>query len=152
MNTRIVIALLCVGALAFATGTRSHSSEPPAKRSERVSEGEAALASSMRITVSEGVDLSLHLTNGTSKKLELRFPSGQTHDFVVLDSVGREVWRWSEGRFFTQTLQTKLVGRGETITYSDRWDPQGLRGTFTAVGTLRSSTHPVESRVEFAIP
>ena len=152
MNTRIAIALLCVGALAFATGTRSHSSEHPVTRTERVGEAETALASSMRITVDEGVDFSLHLTNGTSRKLELRFPSGQTHDFVVLDSVGREVWRWSEGRMFTQALQTKLVGRGETISYTDRWRPDGQRGSFTAVGTLRSSTHPVESRVEFAIP
>jgi hypothetical protein len=151
MNTRIAIALLCVGALAFATGTRSHSSEPPAARSERVSAPDTPLASSMRLTVDEGVDFSLHLTNGSSRKLELRFPSGQTHDFVVLDSIGREVWRWSEGRLFTQTLQTKSVGRGETISYSDRWEPKGQRGTFTAVGTLRSSTHPVESRVEFEL-
>ena len=151
MNTRIAIALLCVGALAFATGTRSHSSEPPAARSERVAESDTPLASSMRITVEDGVDFSLHLTNGSSRKLELRFPSGQTHDFVVLDSIGREVWRWSEGRMFTQTLQTRTVDRGETISYSDRWQPEGQRGTFTAVGTLRSSTHPVDSRVDFEI-
>lgn len=152
MNSRIVIALLSVGALAFACGTRSHSSEPATTRSDAVSSSEAPLASSLRITVEEGVNFSLHLTNNSEKRLELRFPSGQTHDFVVLDSIGREVWRWSEGRMFTQSLQTKLVGRGETISYSDKWNPDGKRGTFTAVGTLRSSTHPIESRMEFLIP
>jgi uncharacterized protein YndB with AHSA1/START domain len=106
----------------------------------------------MRVTVDEDIDFSLHLTNSSGKKLELRFPSGQTHDFVVLDSVGREVWRWSAGRMFTQSLQTRTVDRDETISYSDRWASSAHSGTYTAVGVLRSSTHPVESRVEFTIP
>ena len=152
MNTRIAIALLCVGALAFACGTRSHSSEPSATRAEQLREADGPIASSLRVTVEEAVSFSLHVTNNTAKRLELRFPSGQTHDFVVLDSIGREVWKWSDGRMFTQALQTRNVNRGETISYSDRWDPSGTRGTFTAVATLRSSTHPVESRVEFEVP
>ena len=152
MNTRIAIALLCVGALAFACGTRSHSSEPAAAADE-IRRSDGPLASSMRVTVGEGIELSMHVTNSSGKTLELRFPSGQTHDFVVLDSLGREVWRWSKGRLFTQTLQTKTVDRDETITYSDRWESaEQPSGTFTAVGVLRSSTHPVETRVEFAIP
>lgn len=152
MNTRIAIALLCVGALAFACGTRSHSSEPPAA-AEQVRRSDGPLASSMRVTVGDEIELSMHVTNSSGKALELRFPSGQTHDFVVLDSVGREVWRWSEGRLFTQALQTKMVDRDETISYSDRWEASAPpSGTFTAVGVLHSSTHPVETRVEFAIP
>ena len=64
------------------------------------------------------MSLSLHVTNVADHSLELDFPNGQTHDFVVFDSAGREVWRWSTGRMFTQALQNKLLSSSETVTIS----------------------------------
>ena len=98
------------------------------------------------------VTLTFHVTNNSDKHLELLFPSGQTHDFVVLDSAGRAVWRWSADRMFTQALQNQLLESGETTTFDGRWEPGALRGRFTAVATLKSENHPIESRVEFSLP
>ena len=48
--------------------------------------------------------------------LELRFPDGQTHDFVVKDFAGKVIWRWSEGRMFTSAMRSEtLKGKGETM-------------------------------------
>lgn len=94
----------------------------------------------------------MHVTNSTENPIELRFPTGQTHDFVVLDSAGTEVWRWSADRMFTQALQTRSLGVGASATYEERWQPQGARGTFTAIGRLVSSNLPIEQRVEFSLP
>ncbi|MFL5577323.1 MAG: BsuPI-related putative proteinase inhibitor [Gemmatimonadaceae bacterium] len=110
------------------------------------------LATSLDVSVKGSVELAFHVTNSSDKALELQFPSGQTHEFVILDSAGRTVWRWSEGRLFTQALRNTVLDAGETATYEGSWDAAGHRGTFTAVATLRSDNHPVESRVEFSLP
>jgi len=153
----IAIALLCAGAIAFACGPRPRESEAspaPVKRpptTERTTPLSTEIASSFSLSVASDVELRLHVTNSSTKRLELTFPSGQTHDFYVLDSTGREVWRWSKGRMFTQALQKKLLESGSTMAYSEAWDAPDTGGTFTAVADLRSTSHPVEKRVEFTL-
>ena len=152
MRSRLLFALLSVGALVFACGPRSHSSEPAATPPTMTRQENSPLATSLNVTVDEGVRLAFTVMNASSGKIELEFPSGQTHDLVVLDASGREVWRWSADRMFTQSLQTKQLDAGETLGYDERWRAGGLRGTFTAVATLNSTSHPVETRVQFTIP
>jgi hypothetical protein len=94
----------------------------------------------------------LSVRNNTSKMLELRFPDGQTHDFVVKDFAGKEIWRWSHGRMFTSALRTEtLKGKGETA-FEESWDSKGRHGSFTAVAVLRSNNFPVETSVQFMLP
>lgn len=146
-------AVVLAGALAFACGPRNSSSESNTT-AEVTRPDDAPLASSLRVAVdtSEGVQLTLHVTNFSSKGVELTFPSGQTHDFAILDAGGREVWRWSEGRMFTQALQTRQLGKGETVSYEDEWNVDLPSGRYIAVAMLTSDNHPVESRVEFETP
>ena len=153
MRSRLLVAVLFVGALAFACGPRSHSSETPSTvPPEMVRAENSPLATSLNVTVDDGVRLAFNVMNASASKIEVRFASGQTHEFVVLDERGREVWRWSAERMFTQALQTKQLDAGESIAYDERWNAGGRRGTFTAVATLKSTSHPVESRVTFTIP
>ena len=125
--------------------TRARRPPPPLRRT-----GAPALATTLELSVSSTVDLRLHVTNGTPKKIELTFPNGQTHDFYILDASGREVWRWSRGRMFTQSVQNKLIDAGGTVSYSDSWNGPLPPGTYTAVAVLLSSSHPTEQRVEFS--
>ena len=53
---------------------------------------------------------------------------------------------------FTQSLQNRLLGAGETLTFEEQWSAADVHGTLTAIATLKSSNHPVETRVEFVIP
>ena len=161
ITSRLLIWLLCAGALILACGPRAHHNEsvastttdapPPAPRPSTAA-GDRVLATSANVSVNDGVSLSLHVTNVADHSLELDFPNGQTHDFVVFDSAGREVWRWSTGRMFTQALQNKLLSSSETVTYEEKWKAHGRRGTFTAVAILRSSNYPVEEKVAFTLP
>ena len=150
MSSRLFPVLLLTAALAFACGPRSRANEPEVGTRSRTS-GQP-LASSLDVRVADGVRFALHVTNEAQKSLELTFPDGQTHDIVVLDAAQREVWRWSDGRMFTQALQTRVLDEDETASYEAAWPARSVHGAFTAVASLRSENHPVEQRVRFVIP
>jgi hypothetical protein len=160
ITSRLIIWLLCAGALVLACGPHTRHNEsgasaadaPPAPTPVAAADDGQILATSANVSVGGLVALSLHVTNVADHSVELDFPNGQTHDFVVLDSAGHELWRWSNGRMFTQALQNKLLGSTETVTYEERWNPQGLHGDFTLVAVLRSSNYPKEERVGFRVP
>ena len=156
MTSRLAAGILCAGAIALACGPRTKSAEATATQNTAPVPHNSAsgpnLATTLDVSVAKGVTLALHVTNKTDSKVEIRFPSGQTHEFVILDATGREVWRWSVDRMFTQALQTRLLDSEETFTVEGRWDPEALTGKFTAVAKLTSTTHQVEKRVDFTIP
>ena len=110
------------------------------------------VAAVLEVKVRDGIDFVFRVTNNAASKLELLFPTGQTHDIVVVDSLGREIWKWSEGRMFTQALQSKLLSGSETTTYQDAWQPGTRTGRFTVVASLRSMNHDVRQVAEFTLP
>jgi len=152
MRSRLLALLLCAGALVLACGPRAHSNEAASNTTQHVSEGGVVLATSLNVSVEGGVQFAFHVTNNSEKGIELRFPSSQTHDFVVLDSIGREVWRWAGDRMFTSAMQTKMLGARETMKVEEDWDPAGRKGRFTVVAKLTSRNHPLEEQAEFAVP
>lgn len=109
------------------------------------------VAASLDVKVRDGIEFAFRVTNNEARKLELLFPSGQTHEFVVLDSVGREVWRWSEGRMFTQVLQNKVLETNATVTWEAAWRYAVPPGKYVAVASLLSENKPLEERVEFEV-
>jgi len=149
MRLRYFLPLLIVCALAFAyaSPSPSHLYEPARRRSVV----RDTIGSSLDVKVGDEVKFSFHVTNNSAKRVELRFPSGQTHDLVVLDPQGREIWRWSRGRMFTQSMQNKMLAASDTITFTETWRPEHP-GAYTAVATLLSQNHPLEERAEFSLP
>src|SRR5688572_7676211 len=150
MRNPLVIPLLVAASVAFASSSSGHKQSPPEKKQDS-SQNKAALASSLAVKVSDGVRFTLNVRNNGTRMVELRFPNGKTHDFYVLDESGREVWRWSKGRMFTQTLQNKLIKAKDNAVFADSWNASNAHGKFTAVAVLASANHPVEERVEFAL-
>lgn len=156
MSSRFIAPLLIASALAFACGPLSHSTEveatPDRPAADAVADTVAGeVAASLVVDVGAEVGVTLQVANTAGKLVELDFADGQTHDVAILDATGREVWRWSAGRLFTTAVQTKLLGADESTSYVERWTPDGRRGTFTAVATLRSGRYPVELRHGFTI-
>jgi hypothetical protein len=166
MYSRLVVPLVCAAAIVFACGPRPRgtvASKPvPATRrldgthsaagSRRLRKGDttrvdAALAIAPDV---DGVRLALSVVNLDSRQLEIDFPNGQTRDFVVLDAAGREVWRWSRGRLFTQTVQNRFLSAGDTAVYEERWTAPAP-GQYTVVATLRSKNYPIERRASFQL-
>jgi hypothetical protein len=155
MHNRIILPLLCAASVAFAAAPFSHDEKPIASTKHHA-EFAAPIVTTFDITRpkndAEKLRFSLHVTNNTPKMLELRFPDGQTHDFVVKDFAGKEVWRWSEGRMFTSAMRSEtLKGKGQTV-FEESWNPKGQHGSFTAVAVLRSNNFPVETTVQFVLP
>jgi len=161
--SHVAIALSCAGALAFACGPRAHSepaSSSLASAASVVQQGVAhsrtdATQVTSRLDVKverETVQFALHLTNQSRKHVELFFPNGQTHEFVVVDSVGREIWRWSASRLFTQAVQNRLLSSNESIRYNEEWKHPTLRGKYTVIATLNSTNFPVQERADFIVP
>jgi hypothetical protein len=174
MNTRLIISLLCAGALAFACGPRSHSEPttlasalpvhaaqvsaalaavtPHKTKQQKSDKADVKLDSRLNVSIAHNdVRLALDVRNVGAKHAELTFPSGQAYDFVVVDSLGKQVWRWSSRHMFTQGVQNRQLGAGETMQVAETWK-EGVRpGRYTVIATLRSSNFPVEERVDFVM-
>jgi hypothetical protein len=169
MNVRnLLIPLLCIGAVAFACGPRSHSEAslvsmsiaeavrptpgPQQPRPKRKDQSVTKITPSFAVQVDRNtLRFSLDVTNVGKKNVELSFPDGQTHDFVVLDSIGREVYRWGADRMFTQSVQNRTIDSGETLHISEHATPALPLGSYVAVATLRSSNFPMHERVAFEL-
>ena len=167
MNTRLIISLLFAGALAFACGPRSRSEsaavaslqplqltnkidvpleqrrrslETSARREGRSRKIDSQLQRRRRIE-RDSVRAQRRRTSARSTSSS-RFPSGKSYDFVVVDSIGREVWHWSNGRMFTQGVQNKQLGTGDAMHVAEAWKRPLQPGRYTAIATLNSSNYP----------
>ncbi len=148
MLPRIIVPLLVAAALVFACGPRTPNSSASASPRSR---GEKGVTSHVMVdTVRGEVRFAIEVSNDSRKPVELDFPNGRTHDFIVLDETGREVWRWSAGRMFTQGMQNRLLDAHDAIVYTERWRPSA-KGQYTLVAQLHSENYPVRQRVGFAL-
>ena len=145
---------MCVAVLAFACGPRPNTGEVAGTvrttHARANSANGPALISTLGVTVKNGVKMNFRVVNEGAKRLEVNFPSGKTHEVVVVDSLGREVWRWSDGRMFTQTLQNKVLHSSDTLDYDAEWH-NAPAGKYTAIATLASENYPMEQRAEFVV-
>lgn len=175
MGTRILAILFAVAGVVYACTPKAHNVErtavaatvraslastmpapasaaAPAPVTTTVGAGDSVMHATLLVRDGSPRELVLAVTNTGRKLTELRFPDGQTHDFIVRDAADREVWRWSAGRLFTQALRTRPIERGETVEFSERLRATGLAGTYTVVAQLRSDNHPLEVRQAITLP
>jgi len=153
MPPRVALTMIAVALLAYACGPRSGtpvaSSGPavarPAARLDR------GVTSNVMIDTASGeVRFVIAVENASRKSVELDFPNGRTHDFVVYREDGTEVWRWSTGRLFTQGMQNVLLESRDSVRYTERWSVPA-KGRYTLVAQLLSENYPVSQRVTFAL-
>jgi hypothetical protein len=147
MTRPTLLAAILLSGLAFGCGPFSRTAEPERRKSVS---GDS-LAATLEVQVRNGVEFALRVTNNTSGKFEFLFPSGQTHDFVVVDTAGREVWRWSEGRMFTQAMQNRILDADGALVIDAAWRSPIPPGRYVAIATLLSENKPLEERVEFEV-
>ncbi len=73
----------------------------------------------MRPSTLGTVQATFTIANGTADNIPLTFNSGQRYDFVVRNSSGRIVCRWSDGRMFTQNVTTTQLEAGKKFEYKE---------------------------------
>ena len=166
MNTRLLITLLCAGAVALACGSLTRHDAPAthvtsshvaattvaARHAAPLPAAAPNVNGNFAVKVEpHALRFALKLTNDSRKHVELAFPSGQQYDFAVLDSVGREVYRWGAGRMFTQSMQVKLIEGEETVHIDERAEMTLPHGRYVAVATLHSSNFPISERSTFEL-
>jgi len=150
MNGKIAFVSLSAAALvtAFACGPRPRTNETA--RATHARSSAPALTPTLDVNVKDGVQFAFRVTNTGEKKLEVNFKSGQTHELVVVDDAGREVWRWSRGHLFTQSLQNRVLRSSDALDWDATWS-DAPKGKYTAIATLASNNFPVEQRAEFTV-
>jgi hypothetical protein len=171
MSSRLLIPVLCVAAVVYACGPRSRSDAAGAKKNDastaqttvkssaprnsarKSSDEKPSFASQLTVNAEPTeVRLAFRIVNTSSKRVEVNFSSGQTYDFVILDSIGREVWHWGSGRMFTQTLRNRLLDGGESLDVNETWKTDALApGRYTARGVLTSQNYPLTQTTEFTV-
>jgi hypothetical protein len=102
-------------------------------------------------TVDGDVEFTLTVTNTGPDPVDLTFRSGKRADVVVTDTdSGEEVWRWSQGRMFTQAISTVELAPGETLDRSFTWsDPPA--GRYEAEGTLAANSHTAPATTALSV-
>ena len=90
----------------------------------------------------EDAQIELILKNDSDIPLNFEFPTSQTFEISILNSAGREVYRYSKGRYFLQAFQTVKVEPHKTYKRMEKWNYQlnGKRvpqGEYTVISSFK---------------
>lgn len=77
---------------------------------------------------SSGLIMKVSITNVSDKSIVFNHSSGQKYDFTLLDSSGKELYRWSDGKFFTMMLTSTTIEAGKTVEFKELLEPAVYNG------------------------
>ncbi len=100
-------------------------------------------------TGSERVEFAFTVRNDGTDPIELQFTDGATVEVTVQED-GDEVWRYTEGRLFTQMLQTDRLEPGGEKTYRAEWHEPNP-GEYTAIAHSLAQERDCEGRTRFSV-
>lgn len=69
---------------------------------------------------------------------ELMFGSGQQFELTITNESGEEVYRFSDGKFFTMALVNKTLIPGESIKWQDEWNMTNKDGEKLTSGNYKA--------------
>jgi hypothetical protein len=85
----------------------------------------------------EPVELTLQVVNRGPRPVTLQFRDSQRYDFLIRNTQGQEVWRWSADQMFAQVLgQETLSPDGGNLTYRVVARATLRRGSYTVMGVV----------------
>ena len=107
------------------------------------------LESSLEVTVGNGVAFSFVVVNAGDMPIELTFRDACRADVAVYE--GEEpVWRYSDGKAFTQSLTVADLQPGEKSRFEEVW-PDSTAGNYTAEAALCVEEHDVRAMTPFSV-
>jgi hypothetical protein len=87
-----------------------------------------------RVEVGRTVNFTLRIVNIAGRATELTFPSSKQYDFWVTRG-SREIWRWSDGRLFTQAVEKRTIDPQSQVVLGEPW-AAGPAGVYRVHGEL----------------
>jgi hypothetical protein len=111
-----------------------------------------SLEGTLTVDVGSGaVEFALTIDNGGTEPAEVTYRSGLHADFAVSEGAdGPEVWRWSEGRMFTQAIETETLEPGESVRYTAAWEDPSP-GEYAVTASLAAADADLERRKSFTV-
>lgn len=97
----------------------------------------------------EPLGVTIMLVNNTGEELDLEFRTGQKYD-LILERHGREVWRLSEGRGYTQAIQRETLSDRDYLIFTEIIKPDVRRGRYNLIAEITTADPEIE-RVETII-
>jgi Intracellular proteinase inhibitor len=84
----------------------------------------------------EPIRFSMSVTNCADSRIVMRYPNTQRYEFGVslASDYPRELWKWSNGKVFAESLGEETFEPGETKTYAETWDQRSKSGEQVSPG------------------
>jgi len=127
-----VFALLAAALVGLAAAPNGRCRSSPAGRSLEVTLTTPAAT----VGAGEPIVMTLSVTSRARKPVDLRFRSGQRYDFAIRDGKGKVLWRWSDGRVFTQALGAETIAPGTTLSWQETFPETLDAGSYELIGTI----------------
>ncbi len=100
----------------------------------------------------EPIKVTLRVVNRGDKAVRLFFPMGQRYEITLEDASGREIWRWSRGRFFAQVLGEEVLNpKGGILLYTATLPAQKVPGRYKVRGSIVSRNRPLQASASIQI-
>lgn len=91
-------------------------------------------------SIGQPVSITLMATNTTGAPVTVSFPSGQSFDLSAASPSGvAVVWRWAQGRAFTQAFRTQTLAPGEALIFTEQWTQRNAAGLQVPAGVYAIS-------------
>ena len=139
-NTFIISGLIVVFlALFLIHVTKEGGSNSRTVEANKLSSKRDLLATSGDYQITEDkVIFDFELINHSPEVKELQFGSGQQFELVIRDEKDEEVYRYSDGKFFTMALVYRRINPGESLRWQDQWDLRDKAGNVVSPGRYRA--------------
>jgi hypothetical protein len=73
------------------------------------------------------------------------FRTGQRYDVLIENAQGREVWRWSDGRMFTQVMGEETLAPAKRIRYRVSLQTKLSPGRYKIRGVVPAEGQPLSA-------
>ncbi len=70
--------------------------------------------------IGEKVVMTLGKYNLTNQDKIFKYNTSQYYDFIIKKD-GKIIWKWSEGKYFLQAVQYKLLKPGQNYSVTEEW-------------------------------
>lgn len=102
-----------------------------------ISEGSFETKGSYQIK-DDKVVFDFQLINHHQQPKKLQLGSGQQFEVVITDEDGKEVYRYSDDKFFTLALVYETLQPGESLQWQDEWDKTNKEGEKLTSGNYKA--------------
>lgn len=86
----------------------------------------------------EKVVFDFELINHYTESKELMFGSGQQFEIIITNESGEEVYRYSDGKYFTLALVYKNINPGDSLCWQNEWDMVNKEGEKLSPGKYKA--------------